>query len=71
MAQITKQRILKDAKRMVRGEKVADFLNDPKAFFHRKRVGYYQDRYIYACRWLVNEEQQQIDSYYNINQQKP
>lgn len=70
MAQITKKRILKDAKRMVRGEKVADFLNDPKQFFHRRRVGYYHDRYIYACRWLVNEEQQQIDEYYNINQQQ-
>ena len=58
------QRILKDARRMVRGEKIADFLNDPKQFFHRVRVGYYHDRFLLAARWLVNDEQQHIDQYY-------
>ena len=66
MAQLTaEQHIRKDARRMVRGEKVADFLNDPKQFFHRIRVGYYHDRYLLASRWLVNDEQQHIDDYYN------
>lgn len=64
MAQITKKRILKDARRIVRGEKVADFLNDPKQFIHRLRVGYYHDRYLFASRWLINDEQTQIDDYY-------
>ena len=63
-SQATKQRILRDAKRIVRGEKVADFLNDPKQFFHRVRVGYYSDRISFAARWLINDEQQQIDDYY-------
>ena len=64
MAQMTKHNILKDARRMVRGEKVADFLNDPKQFFRRVRVGYYHDRFLLASRWLINDEQQQIDEYY-------
>ena len=68
MASKTKQRILQDAEKVVRGEKVADFLNDPKQFFHRQQVGYYQDRLIYAARWLVNDEQQQIDQYYKDQQ---
>ena len=63
-AQTTEQRIWKDAQRIVRGEKIADFINDPKQYFHRKRVGYYTDRLTYAARWLVNDEQQQIDAYY-------
>ena len=62
--QTTEQRIWKDAQRIVRGEKIADFINDPKQYFHRKRVGYYTDRLTYAARWLVNDEQQQIDAYY-------
>ena len=65
VALTTKQRILKDAKRTVRGEKVADFLNDPKQFFHRVRVGYYHDRYLFAARWLINDTQQQIDEHYS------
>ena len=64
MALKTKEFILKDAKKIVRGEKVADFLNDPRQFFHRSRVGYYHDRYLYAVRWLVNDEQRRIDRYY-------
>lgn len=58
------QRIMKDAKRMVRAEKIADFINEPRQFFHRLRVGYYQDRFMFAARWLINDEQQQIDEYY-------
>lgn len=64
MSQVTEQRILRDARRIVRSEKVADFLNDPKQFFHRLRVGYYHDRYLLASRWLINDEQMQIDDYY-------
>lgn len=64
MALTTQQRIMKDAKKIVRGEKIADFLNDPKQYFHRTRVGYYHDRFLFAARWLVNDEQQQIDEYY-------
>ena len=60
----TEKRILRDAKRMVRGEKVSDFLNDPKQYFHRRRVGYYYDRLLFATRWLINDEQRQIDRYY-------
>ena len=60
----TQARILRDAKRMVRSEKVADFINDPRQYFHRRSVGYYSDRLVYATRWLVNDEQQQIDDYY-------
>ena len=63
-AKTTQQSILKDAKRMVRGEKVADFLNDPKQFFHRSRVGYYHDRFLLAVRWIVNDEQRHIDKFY-------
>ena len=65
MALKTRERIMVDAKRMVRGEKIADFLNDPKQYFHRVRVGYYNDRYLLATRWLVNDEQQQLDEYYS------
>lgn len=64
MALTTRERILKDAKKIVRGEKVADFLNDPKQYFRRVRVGYYHDRYLLATRWLVNDEQQQLNGYY-------
>ena len=64
MAQTTQQRIMKDAKKIVRGEKIADFLNDPKQYFHRRSVGYYHDRFLFAARRLVNDEQQQIDEYY-------
>ncbi len=65
MALKTRERIMVDAKRIVRGEKIADFLNDPKQYFHRVRVGYYNDRYLLATRWLVNDEQQQLDEYYS------
>lgn len=58
------QQILKDARRIVRGEKIADFLNDPKQFIHRVRVGYYHDRFLLAVRWIVNDEQRRIDEYY-------
>ena len=64
MALTTEKRILRDARRMVRAEKLSDFLNDHRQFFHRLRVGYYSDRLVYAARWLVNDEQQQIDEYY-------
>ncbi len=60
----TQQRILRESQRMVTAEKWADFLNDYRQFFHRLRVGYYDDRLVYLNRWLVNDEQQQIDAYY-------
>ncbi len=37
----TQERILREAKRMVRGEKLGDLLNDYRQFFQRVRVGYY------------------------------
>ena len=49
---------------MVRGEKLWDFINDPGQYFHRVRVGYYHDRFLLNTRWLINDEQQQIDEYY-------
>ena len=60
----TEERIISEAKRMVRGEKVADLVNDPRQFIHRLAVGYYSDRLVFHNRWLVNDEQQQIDAYY-------
>lgn len=64
MANATQTRILREARRMVAQEKMTDFLNDYHSFFHRLRVGYYSDRLVYLNRWLVNDEQQQIDDYY-------
>ncbi|MCD8087487.1 MAG: hypothetical protein LUE22_02705 [Oscillospiraceae bacterium] len=61
----TQRRILGEAKRMVRSEKLADFMNDYKSYFHRRSTGYYDDRLVYITRWLVNDEQQHIDDYYN------
>ncbi len=58
-------RIRQEAEHMVRAEKFRDFINDYRQFFHRLRVGYYEDRYIYYHRWLVNDEQQQINEYYS------
>ena len=60
----TQTRILREAKRMVRMEKIGDFINDYRQYFHRTRVGYYSDRLMYLNRWLVNDEQLQIDAYY-------
>lgn len=60
----TQRRILSEAKHMVFTEKVTDFLNDYKSFFHRRATGYYDDRLVYITRWLVNDEQQHIDEYY-------
>jgi hypothetical protein len=60
----TEERILDEARRMVRSEKAGDFINDPRAFFRRLSHGYYSDRLIQYNRWLVNDEQQQIDEYY-------
>lgn len=60
----TQQRILREARHMVSMEKLSDFINDYRQFFHRQRVGYYYDRLVYLNRWLINDEQQQIDEYY-------
>ena len=66
----TQQRIYREARRMVAGEKWTDFLNDYRQFFHRLRVGYYYDRLVYVNRWLVNDEQQQINAYYGVDSKK-
>ena len=66
----TQERIFREAKRMVRGEKLSDFLNDYRQFFQRVRVGYYQDRLMYLNRWLVNDEQQHIDAFYSRQKNK-
>ena len=60
----TQARILREAKRMVRMEKLGDFINDYRQYIHRLRVGYYSDRLLYLNRWLINDEQLQIDAYY-------
>ncbi len=60
----TEDRIIAEAKNMVRGEKISDFVNDPRQFVRRLAMGYYSDRLVYHTRWLVNDEQQQIDAYY-------
>ena len=64
----TQARILREARRMVSQEKLTDFLNDPRGFFRRLRMGYYSDRLISLNRWLVNDEQLQIDAYYRRRQ---
>ena len=61
----TQERIFRQARRMVRGEKFSDFINDYRQYFHRVRVGYYYDRLMFLNRWLVNDEQQHIDAYYS------
>ena len=61
----TQERILREAKHMVQMEKFTDFINDYRQFFHRSRVGYYSDRLVYLNRWLLNDEQEQIDAYYD------
>ena len=63
----TQQRILREAKHMVNMEKWSDFINDYRQYFHRQRVGYYSERLIYVNRWLLNDEQQQIDEYYSTH----
>ncbi len=60
----TQERILQEAKHMVNLEKLSDFINDYRQFFHRVRVGYYSDRLILVNRWLLNDEQEQINAYY-------
>ena len=62
----TKRRLYEEAKRMVASERLSDFLNDPREFVRRLRVGYYSDRLVYIHRWLVNDEQEQINDYYGI-----
>ena len=62
----TKQRLYDEARRMVAREKLGDFINDPRAFIHNLRVGYYNDRLVYIHRWLVNDEQEQINEYYGL-----
>ena len=64
----TKKRLYAEAKRMVASEKFSDFINDPRECLRRLRMGYYSDRLVYIHRWLVNDEQQQINEYYGINQ---
>ena len=64
MSNATQERILSEARRMVLSEKVADFINDPRDFLRRLMHGYYSDRLVQLNRWLLNDEQQQIDDYY-------
>ena len=66
----TQQRILREARRMVRGEKLSDFVNDYRQFFHRVRVGYYSERLVYLNRWLINDEQLHMNAYYDRKSKK-
>ena len=52
---------------MVTSEKLSDLINDPREFIRRLRMGYYSDRLVYIHRWLVNDEQIQINDYYGIH----
>lgn len=61
----TKDRLYDEARRIVSSEKLGDFFNSPREFFHRQRVGYYSDRLVFVHRWLVNDEQQEINDYYS------
>lgn len=51
---------------MVASEKLGDFINDPREFIRRLRMGYYSDRLVLVHRWLVNDEQIRINDYYGI-----
>ena len=53
------EELLEEAERIVRREKIADFLNSPKEFFRKLRSGCYEDRLVHALRWLLaqNEEE--------------
>ena len=62
----TEDRLYDEARRMVASEKAKDLLNNPREFIRRLRAGYYSDRLVLVHRWLVNDEQQQINDYYNI-----
>ena len=64
MANATQHRIFNEARRMVLSEKISDCINDPFEFIRRLRMGYYSDRLVQLNRWLLNDEQQQIDEYY-------
>lgn len=66
----TQTRILREAKHMVNMEKISDFLNDYRQFFRRSRVGYYYDRLVLLNRWLLNDEQEQINAYYASRKRK-
>lgn len=46
------EELLEDAERMVRREKLANFLNNPRDFFRRLRSGYYDEKLVYALRWM-------------------
>lgn len=63
----TQDRLYDEARRMVTSEKLSDLINDPREFIRRLRMGYYSDRLVYIHRWLVNDEQIQINDYYGIH----
>ena len=58
MRSAAKDRVFRQARRMVAMEKVNDFINDYRSFFHRQRMGYYDDRLIFIHRWLVADARQ-------------
>lgn len=53
------EELLEDAERMVRREKLADFLNSPRHFFRRLRCGYYDERLVYALRWMSAQPEEE------------
>ena len=66
----TQERILREARRLVNMEKLSDFINDYRQFLRRVRVGYYSDRLVLVNRWLLNDEQEQINAYYASRKRK-
>jgi len=55
------EELLGEAEYLLRREKLLDFLNSPKQFFQRRRVGYYEERLLYHLRWLAAQDEGEED----------
>ena len=49
--------LLAEAERMVRREKLRDFLNSPREFFHRLLSAYYDEQLVLKLRWLAAQDE--------------
>lgn len=58
------EELLNEAERMVRREKILDFLNSPKDFFRKRRCAYYDDRLVLALRWLAAQPEEEWEEDY-------
>lgn len=50
--------LLADAERLVRQEKLRDFFNSPRQFFRRLCSAYYDERLIFALRWMAAQSEE-------------